>query len=164
MLHLSRRTNVFLANAAVWKRCNNNNKCRRKFIDNNRKKLNKLFLPATQQHFSFSSDSGKKLSPNEMYVREREKKNRELDELAAKSMLKWKIQGGVLCSRPPVITPDVEEWEERYHHLVDKKERAAFSVYERALYPRMKSDIDDYLVHSLDFWDSSDNQPESPHL
>lgn len=99
------------------------------------------FLPVTtQRHFNFST--GKSLTPNKMYVRERADKNEKLDNLASVSKLKWKIQGGMLCSRPPVITPDIEEWEERYFYLLDKKERATFSDYETSLYPRMKGKID----------------------
>ena len=76
-----------------------------------------------------------------MYVKERAKKNLELDSLAAASGLPWQIQGGMLCSRPPVITPDVEDWVERYFFLQEKRDRAKFSDYEKLLYPRLADNI-----------------------
>ena len=64
---------------------------------------------------------------NKMYVQERAKRNLELDRLAAASGLSWQIQGGMLCSRPPVIAPDVEDWVERYFLLQEKRDRSKFS-------------------------------------
>ena len=77
-----------------------------------------------------------------MYVQERAKRNLELDRLAAASGLSWQIQGGMLCSRPPVITPDVEDWVERYFLLQEKRDRSKFSDYEKLLYPRLADSIE----------------------
>ena len=116
----------------------------------------------TTYHFNYFStgNNNKKLSPNKIYVKERADKNKKLDELAGISQFKWKIQAGMLCSRPPVITPDVEEWEERYFHLLDKRERATFSDYEQGLYPRMKGDIEYYYDGELGEEDDAEDDDE----
>eukprot|EP00944_MAST-04C_sp_MAST-4C-sp1_P003004 g3004.t1 len=93
----------------------------------------------SQTTLSFSTEGN--AQTNKVYVQERAKRNLELDRLAAASGLPWQIQGGMLCSRPPVITPDVEDWVERYFLLQEKRDSAKFSDYEKLLYPRLADSI-----------------------
>ena len=119
----------------MFSRANRNAKHAAKFYRSN----SRILRTSLFANRGFSTEES--VQTNKMYVKERAEKNLELDRLAAASGLPWQIQGGMLCSRPPVITPDVEDWVERYFLLQEKRDRAKFSDYEKLLYPRLADNI-----------------------
>lgn len=106
----------------------------------------KRFLSTTSSVSQLGSGRGRrmiKVRANRPIVQNQRKRNAELNENAKLVELDWRIVGATIIHRYPVISADLEDWEEKWYDLQEKisERRRAVRFHHEAIFVMTQSKL-----------------------